>query len=640
MTSFSAAACVSSASEAGVRMTSRSLSWTSSSTRLVTVTGNASLPRRPFEPIRRRKRRSACSTGISSAPSSIRYSRSAARSKTAPRSAPTARTRLPDQALVDLRPRFDLLVRVDPHPGRDDALGADQDVVADRNALVDAHVRPDLAPPADDRAFDDGALAEVRRSIDDRAGDARALAEGHARLEHGVRADRSLGRDAAVVADEGRPLDALEVLDVDPLPHPAVPAQPDAGDAQAHALAERVARDDEEGVVQAVAREADGAGSAERRLLNGVLHREPERLAVAEVAADRLRQEGDRDDHLLEAVRADELEDVLHARLADDRDHRLRLVRGQRAEPRSLAAGHHDGLHGVVSLRAVTAYWTKATTASAMPAQKIQSGQSSPLCVTIARARAAKRSRGAPRVAATTYKRDGRPLEKTICFPSGDQLGCRSSARELVRPDEARRPVRADHVDVSMANAAGRREPPRRVQPEQETPRVQMPRARSAERLADADEGEAAAVRRPGEVGDEEVASLVAWSVLAPERQLALGADAAPRPPDALVRVRDRRAVRRPGWREVEDVPVRELLVLAAVSAHAVDPGERRGRRRGARKRDPGAVGRPGGRGVEGPRPGRNTPEARPVAAHAIQREAVAAVPRDVSCEGDPAPVR
>src|SRR5919108_244687 len=528
MTSFSAAACVSSASEAGVRMTSRSLSWTSSSTRLVTVTGNASLPRRPFEPIRRRKRRSACSTGISSAPSSIRYSRSAARSKTAPRSAPTARTRLPDQALVDLRPRFDLLVRVDPHPGRDDALGADQDVVADRNALVDAHVRPDLAPPADDRAFDDGALAEVRRSIDDRAGDARALAEGHARLEHGVRADRSLGRDAAVVADEGRPLDALEVLDVDPLPHPDVPAQPAAGDAQAHALvervevrlpvlgevadvlpvaladvavdrsphleqereellrevvrpvgrhvahdlrleyvdarvdrvredlpprrlleealdapvvvgdddpelerivdrlqpdrdsgallavevdepaqvdvAERVARDDEERVVEAVAREGHGAGGAERRLLDGVLDREPERLAVAEVAPDLLRQEGDGDDHVLEPMRSDELEDVLHARLADDRHHRLRLVRGQRPEARALAAGHDDGLHVCTSRRALSRYPPSEAAATATPDQKIQSGQSVPSRVTITNASDAYRSQVATLPAKLTAK--------------------------------------------------------------------------------------------------------------------------------------------------------------------------------------------------------------------------------------------
>jgi hypothetical protein len=46
-------------------MISRSLFFTMRSTWLVTVTGKASLPRRPFEPRRRRKSRSVCSTGIS-----------------------------------------------------------------------------------------------------------------------------------------------------------------------------------------------------------------------------------------------------------------------------------------------------------------------------------------------------------------------------------------------------------------------------------------------------------------------------------------------------------------------------------------------------------------------------------------------
>ena len=72
-----------------MRTTSSCESSTSRSTWLVTVTGKASLPWRPFEPSRRRKRSSACSTGTSCACSSTRWSRSAERSKTAPRSAPT-----------------------------------------------------------------------------------------------------------------------------------------------------------------------------------------------------------------------------------------------------------------------------------------------------------------------------------------------------------------------------------------------------------------------------------------------------------------------------------------------------------------------------------------------------------------------
>ena len=103
----------------------------------------------------------------------------------------------------------------------------------------------------------------------------------------------------------------------------------------------------------------------------------PRLVAVAEVGADRLRQERDGDDDVGEAVRAQQLEDVLHARLADDRHHRLRLVRGQRPQARSLAARHHDGLHAThlaPGLERVLAERRRAPSAS--PVQKIQSGHS------------------------------------------------------------------------------------------------------------------------------------------------------------------------------------------------------------------------------------------------------------------------
>ena len=116
-------------------------------------------------------------------------------------------------------------------------------------------------------------------------------------------------------------------------------------------VAEGVSRDDEEGLVELVGGEANRPRSAQRRLLDRVGDVDPECVAVAEVAANRLRQERDRDDHVLEAVRTQELEDVLHARLADDRHHRLRLVRGERPESRPFAAGHDDGLHPVVTSR-------------------------------------------------------------------------------------------------------------------------------------------------------------------------------------------------------------------------------------------------------------------------------------------------
>ena len=117
-------------------------------------------------------------------------------------------------------------------------------------------------------------------------------------------------------------------------------------------VAERVAGDDEDRVVELAARQPHRAGRAERRLLDRVLDVQAERLAVAEVAADRLRQERERDDHVVEPVLLEQLEDVLHARLADDRHHRLGLVRGQRPETRPLPARHHDGPHvSVTSMR-------------------------------------------------------------------------------------------------------------------------------------------------------------------------------------------------------------------------------------------------------------------------------------------------
>ena len=68
-------------------------------------------------------------------------------------------------------------------------------------------------------------------------------------------------------------------------------------------VAQRVARDDEERVVELVGGETHRAGRPERRFLDRVLDVDAEALAVTEVAADRLRQEGDGDDDVLEAVR-------------------------------------------------------------------------------------------------------------------------------------------------------------------------------------------------------------------------------------------------------------------------------------------------------------------------------------------------
>ena len=96
-------------------------------------------------------------------------------------------------------------------------------------------------------------------------------------------------------------------------------------------VAECVARDHEEGVVETLLGELHRARGAEGLFLDGVVDVHVERLAAAEVRADGLRHEGERDDDLVHLVPAQQIEDVLHARLADDRHHGLRLVGRQRA---------------------------------------------------------------------------------------------------------------------------------------------------------------------------------------------------------------------------------------------------------------------------------------------------------------------
>src|SRR4029079_6604086 len=160
-----------------------------------------------------------------------------------------------------------------------------------------------------------------------------------------------------------------------------------------------------------------GAGGAERRLLHRVLDVDAEVRAVAEVRADRLRQEGDGDHAVVEAVLAEQLEDVLHARLADDRDHRLRLGRRQRAEPRPPAPGHHDRLHANASRFALSTYSPSDTNASASPTQKMTSGQVAPSCVTIKKPSDAYRRHVAVLPRTLSWRSYARPIR--IGVPAG-----------------------------------------------------------------------------------------------------------------------------------------------------------------------------------------------------------------------------
>ena len=110
-------------------------------------------------------------------------------------------------------------------------------------------------------------------------------------------------------------------------------------------VGEGVAADDQERLVQKVLGQADGPGGAGRRLLHRVVDVHPQAAAVPEVVADEPGQEGQSHHHFVDAVPLHQLEDVLDARLVDDRHHRLGLVGGQRAQPGALTTRHDDCLH-------------------------------------------------------------------------------------------------------------------------------------------------------------------------------------------------------------------------------------------------------------------------------------------------------
>ena len=370
---------------------------------------------------------------------------------------------------MDLGAGLDFLVGIDVHAGPNHALGADGHLVADRHALVYAHVRADVAGATDHRAFDQGVAPDVRRRVEHRVRDPRPLAQRDARAEHRVSAQAGVLGQARVVANESRALDRLQIVDLDAFSDPDVAAQADArnlqlkltvervevrlpvllevadvlpvavedaavdrpshleqereevgreierapdrnmaqnlgiehvdagvdgvgedlapggllkealdatvvvGDDDAELervlhrlesdrngglvldvvlhervqidIAERVARDDEEGLVDIASGHLDRAGRSEWRFLDRVLDRHTERLAVAEVGAHRLRHEGKGDRHLVDALGMQQLEDVLHAGLADDRHHRLGLIRGKRTQACAFSPGHDDRPH-------------------------------------------------------------------------------------------------------------------------------------------------------------------------------------------------------------------------------------------------------------------------------------------------------
>ena len=111
-------------------------------------------------------------------------------------------------------------------------------------------------------------------------------------------------------------------------------------------VGQRVARDDEERIAgQQLVGHLHRAGRAERGVLDDVFHRHAELGAVVEVRFDLVGQVVQRGDDLGDAVASQKSDDVFHHRLAGNRRERLRTARGQRPQPRPLAAGHQYAFH-------------------------------------------------------------------------------------------------------------------------------------------------------------------------------------------------------------------------------------------------------------------------------------------------------
>ena len=111
---------------------------------------------------------------------------------------------------------------------------------------------------------------------------------------------------------------------------------------------ERVPRQDHEPVVQQGLRVLDAPGRAQGLLLGDVGELDAQVRAVPEVVPDDARQELDGGHDLGDPVPSGQRQHVLHHGLADDGQHRLGLIAGERAKPGALSPRHDNGLHGRV----------------------------------------------------------------------------------------------------------------------------------------------------------------------------------------------------------------------------------------------------------------------------------------------------
>ncbi len=283
--------------------------------------------------------------------------------------------------LADAGPGLDAAVVADDGRSGEDGLGVDLGPLAQPHAVrqleagdVDLHRAVEDVLVGPHVGLEGADVLPV--ALGDRAVDRQVL--GQQLGEHLAReVDRTVGRDVVEdlglehedagvdrVAEHLPPRGLLEeALDAPVLPgdHDAELErvldvdQPDRGDGLAGGVevddrpevdvGEHVARDDEEPLVEMAHGVADRPGGAEGRLLGGVDDLHAELGAVAEVGADRVGHEGHRHHDLVDAVALEQVDDVLHHRPVDQRQHGLRRVRRERAQPGALAPCHDHGLH-------------------------------------------------------------------------------------------------------------------------------------------------------------------------------------------------------------------------------------------------------------------------------------------------------
>jgi hypothetical protein len=149
------------------------------------------------------------------------------------------------------------------------------------------------------------------------------------------------GHDHPVLADVG---DLLDAEGRDP-----IVGAVSRGERGQVGVGECVAGEDEEVVAggsQEVGDVADPARGAEQLLLVTVGHLDAERRAVAEPPPDLVGEPVQVGDHLIDAVRCQQADELLDDRDVADRDHRLRDRVGDRPEPRAEPGCHDHRPHG------------------------------------------------------------------------------------------------------------------------------------------------------------------------------------------------------------------------------------------------------------------------------------------------------